>query len=236
MDSLLYHTVVDVGYSKILASTSPPPACEWGCSMINGSALFRVFRVFRGPLSALGVVVKITDVKAVYPRWRYVPTGVWQSHFWQIVVRVQSDAGAVGLGYGGGGGPGGSVVNEHLRELLVGRRIDSVDDIREAWDHLYFKSLPYGRKGIPVMALSGVDNALWDIFGKSMDRPVYRLLGGTTKEKVPVYLTASRMEAGLELGIEHFKPPSATVSPKWRGPEPRPVSWTGCRPGLSCMS
>ena len=90
---------------------------------------------------------------------------------------------------------------------------------------MYTSANAYGRRGVFVMALSGVDNALWDIFGKSMDRPVYRLLGGTTKEKVPVYLTASRMEAGLELGIEHFKPPSATVSPKavreWSGPSKR---------------
>ena len=100
--------------------------------------------------------MKITDVRAVYPKWRVLPAGAWQSHFWQIVVEVRADNGAVGYGYGGGGAPAVEIVNSHFRELLAGRPINSVSDIGETWDLLYLKSLPYGRKGIPVMALSGV--------------------------------------------------------------------------------
>ena len=48
-------------------------------------------------------------------------------------------------------------VNRHFSELLVGQTMDTVDDIASAWDRLYDASLPYGRKGIAVMALSGVD-------------------------------------------------------------------------------
>ena len=71
-----------------------------------------------------------------------------------------------------------SVINRHLRELLVGRAIESIEDIRDTWDLLYAKSLPYGRKGIPIMALSRVDLALWDLLGQARDEPVYELLGG----------------------------------------------------------
>ena len=98
--------------------------------------------------------MKIIDVKAVYPKWKNLRTGVWQSHFWQIVVRVEADDGSVGYGYGGGGEPGSLVVNQHFRELLVGRTIESVDDIRATWDYLYKLSLPYGRKGLQMMALA----------------------------------------------------------------------------------
>ena len=61
--------------------------------------------------------LRITDVSAVYPKWKRLPVGVWQSHFWQIVVRVEADNGVVGYGYGGGGDPACLVVNQHFREL-----------------------------------------------------------------------------------------------------------------------
>ena len=86
--------------------------------------------------------MKITDIKAVYPARKKKGTGAWQEYYWQIVVRVETDSGVVGYGYGGGGEPGKLIVNGHLRDALIGRTIGSVDDIRDTWDHLYFKSLP----------------------------------------------------------------------------------------------
>ena len=145
--------------------------------------------------------MKITDVKAVYPKWSYPKRNVWQDHFWQIVVRVESDAGVVGYGYGGGGEPGCMVVNMHLRELLIGRTIDSVDDIRSAWDHMYSLSLPYGRKGIQMMALSGLDLALWDLLGKAERKPVYELMGGLKKPAVRGYASGSHAERYRDLGF-----------------------------------
>ena len=52
-------------------------------------------------------------------------------------------------------------------------------------------SLPFGRKGIGMTAISAVDIALWDLLGKSAKQPVFRLLGGRTKPRIPVY--ASRL-------------------------------------------
>ena len=76
---------------------------------------------------------------------------------------------------------------------MIGSEIESVDDIRALWDRVYALSLPYGRKGLPVMALSGLDLALWDLLGKAEGRPVYDLLGGLRKPKVRGYAYWERL-------------------------------------------
>ena len=48
----------------------------------------------------------------------------------------------------------------------------------------------YGRKGLPVQAISAVDLAIWDLLGKIRKEPVYALLGGKTKDRLPVYMYA----------------------------------------------
>jgi L-alanine-DL-glutamate epimerase-like enolase superfamily enzyme len=56
---------------------------------------------------------------------------------------------------------------------------------------MYRRTLAFGRKGVAMTAISAVDIALWDLLGKSAKQPVYRLLGGRTKKRIPVY--ASRL-------------------------------------------
>ena len=149
--------------------------------------------------------MKITDVKAVYPQYRQVPQS-WRTNLWQIVVRVESDAGVVGYGYGGGGRAAVEVVNGHMRELLIGRTVDDTSDIFGAWDDLYFQSIPYGRKGIGVMALSGIDLALWDALRESRrSRPVHALIGPRTKGPISAYATGADPEWYAELGFTAHK-------------------------------
>ena len=155
--------------------------------------------------------MKITDVKAVYPNYRHVVSS-WRTHLWQIVVRIDTDIGVTGYGYGGGGVAAVEVVNAHFRELLLGRTVDSVEDIAAAWDFLYAASLPYGRKGIAIMGLSGVDLALWDLLGHAENKPVYDLLGGRKKQRVPVYATGGDSEWYRETGFKHHKFPH-----RWTG-------------------
>lgn len=149
--------------------------------------------------------MKITDIKAVYPSRDKRGTGAWQEYYWQIVVRVDTDAGVTGYGYGGGGEPGKLIVNGHLRDALVGRSIGCVEDIRRIWDHLYFRSLPYGRGGITIMALSGIDLALWDLLGKAEGRPVYDLIGGVKKEGVRAYATGGDLSRVRDMGYTAVK-------------------------------
>ena len=72
---------------------------------------------------------------------------------------------------------------------------------------MYNSSLFYGRKGVTIMAMSGVDLALWDIRGKHAGQPVYKLLGGPNRDKVPAYYTGFNVDKALELGFRAFKHP-----------------------------
>ena len=157
--------------------------------------------------------MKITSLKAVYPRYRHVPPS-WRTHLWQIVVRVETDAGVVGFGYGGGGVAAVEIVNRHMAELTVGMRVDSPSDIAAIWDRLYEASTPYGRKGVAIMALSGVDLALWDALGRAESRPVSDLIGGPRRDSVPVYATGPDSDWYAELGITGQK-----ISHRWTGEE-----------------
>jgi len=150
--------------------------------------------------------LKITAVSAVYPNYRNVPAS-WRTHFWQIVVRVETDAGVTGFGYGGGGRAAVEVVNRHFAELVIGSELGSVDDIAAIWDHVYAESLPYGRKGVAVMALSGLDLALFDALGKAEQKPVYDLLGGAQKDNIRSYATGPDQPWYGELGFTATKFP-----------------------------
>lgn len=148
--------------------------------------------------------MKITEVRAVYPQYRHVASS-WRTHFWQIVVQVETDVGETGWGYGGGGRGAVEVINGHLRELLLGQEVDSVEEIGRIWDELYFACLPYGRRGIAIMALSGVDLALWDLLGKAEVKRVCDLVGGQERERVRAYASGSDVTWFRDLGFTAHK-------------------------------
>lgn len=155
--------------------------------------------------------MKITSVSALYPHYRNVVKS-WRTNLWQIVVRVETDSGVTGYGYGGGGLAAVEVVNGHFAELLAGRSVDSTDQIAILWDELYEASIPYGRKGVAIMALSGVDLALWDALGKAERKPVAALIGDVTKQRVRAYATGADSEWYAEQGFTAHKMPH-----RWTG-------------------
>jgi len=112
-------------------------------------------------------------------------------HGW-LVVEVFADDGNVGIGNAALAPPiTKQVIDLYLKPLLVGQ---NPWDIEFLWQHMYRKTMAFGRKGIGMTAISAVDIALWDLLGKSARQPVYRLLGGRTKQQIPVY--ASRLYSG----------------------------------------
>jgi L-rhamnonate dehydratase len=82
---------------------------------------------------------------------------------------------------------------------------------------MFASSSFYGRRGLAIMAISGIDLALWDIAGKHAGKPVYQLLGGATKDKAPAYATGDNLERALKLGFKAFKLP--VVEGVAEGPE-----------------
>lgn len=115
-------------------------------------------------------------------------------HGW-LVVEIFTDDGHVGIGNAAlAPQVTKQVIDLYLKPLLIGA---DPWDLEFLWQHMYRKTMAFGRKGIGMAAISAVDIALWDILGKSAKQPVYRLLGGRTKPRIPVY--ASRLYS-VELG------------------------------------
>ena len=115
-------------------------------------------------------------------------------HEW-LVAEVFTDDGFVGLGNAALAPQATKqVIDLYLKPLLLGQ---DPWDIERLWQHMYRKTMAFGRKGIGMVAISALDIALWDVLGKSAKQPVFRLLGGRTKTRIPIY--ASRLYA-TELG------------------------------------
>lgn len=109
-------------------------------------------------------------------------------HGW-LVVEIFTDNGLVGIGNAAlAPQVTKQVIDLYLKPLLIGK---DPWDIEFLWQHMYRKTMAFGRRGIGMVAISAVDIALWDLLGKSAKQPVYRLLGGRTKPRIPVY--ASRL-------------------------------------------
>jgi L-alanine-DL-glutamate epimerase-like enolase superfamily enzyme len=109
-------------------------------------------------------------------------------HGW-LVLEIMTDDGLVGVGNAAlAPRVTKQVIDLYLKPLLIGA---DPWDIEFLWQAMYRKTMAFGRKGIGMTAISAVDIALWDLLGKSARQPVYRLLGGRTKPRIPVY--ASRL-------------------------------------------
>lgn len=126
-----------------------------------------------------------------------------------ILVQIRTDQGITGYGLGGGGGAAVYIIENHLRDLLIGA---DARNVQLLWDQIFSSTSFYGRKGVVIQALSGIDLALWDAAGQALNQPVWRMLGGAAREKVRAYLTGNNVEAGLKLGFTAFKLP-VDVSP-----------------------
>jgi len=97
-----------------------------------------------------------------------------------VVVEVELLSGIVGVGVSIGGAPACYLIEEHFSRFVEGQDCRNLELI---WDQMWRGCVNYGRKGLPLQAMSAVDLALWDALGKAKNEPVYNLLGGKTKER-----------------------------------------------------
>ncbi|WDR03945.1 mandelate racemase/muconate lactonizing enzyme family protein [Devosia algicola] len=115
-------------------------------------------------------------------------TSIYPKHIETTLVRIETDSGIVG--WGEAFAPVGrrtpaTVVEDICRTVIMGH---DPHDVEYLWYRSYSAMRERGHgTGFFVDALSGVDQALWDIVGKSLNKPVYKLLGGRYRDKVRVY-------------------------------------------------
>lgn len=121
-----------------------------------------------------------------------------------IVVEIETEDGIVGVATGSGGAPAAWIIKHHFARFVVGQDARNINLI---WDQLYRASLPYGRKGLPIMAISAVDLALWDLVGKVRGEPVYNLIGGMSREEITFYCTSPAADAVKAMGFWGAKVP-----------------------------
>jgi mannonate dehydratase len=103
-----------------------------------------------------------------------------------VTLKVETEDGIYGLGDATLNGRElavASYLTDHVIPLLIGRDARRIED---TWHYLY-KGVYWRRGAISMSAIGAVDMALWDIFGKAANRPLYQLLGGASRESVLVY-------------------------------------------------
>lgn len=122
--------------------------------------------------------------------YREASMGHFAFHNW-LLVEMFTNTGLVGLG----NAALSPMVTKELIDIYLTPILLGSDpwDIEFLWQLMYRRTIAFGRKGVALTAISAVDIALWDLLGKDAKQPVYRLLGGRTKERIPVY--ASRLYA-----------------------------------------
>ena len=150
-------------------------------------------------------------------RWRY--GGPFEQLPSAIIAIIKTDQGITGFGMGAGGTAAREIIDGHLKHLLVGANALNPEQL---WDQMYSSGLFYGRRGIFTMALSAVDNAVWDIVGKHANRPVANLIGGVIRDRIPIYQTGGDIAEGKSRGVKNFKL-SARVGPHTPPAEQRRV-------------
>jgi len=139
-----------------------------------------------------------------YPEYRQSRRSFGINVLGTLVVEIEASDGTVGFAVTTGGEPAAYIVEKHLARFLEGRDPRQIEKI---WDQMYFSTQYYGRKGLVVNAISGVDLALWDLLGKLRREPVYHLLGGAVRDELVFYATGARPDIAKELGFIGGKVP-----------------------------
>ncbi|GAB7128688.1 L-rhamnonate dehydratase [Amantichitinum ursilacus] len=139
-----------------------------------------------------------------YPEYRQSRQSFGINVLGTLVVEVEASDGTVGFAVTTGGEIGAYIVEKHLARFVEGQL---VTDIEKIWDQMYFSTLYYGRKGVVINTISGVDLALWDLLAKVRGEPVHQLLGGAVREELQFYATGARPDLAKEMGFIGGKMP-----------------------------
>jgi L-rhamnonate dehydratase len=146
----------------------------------------------------------IANPMSIYPPYKARRTSWGIDALGTAIVEVESESGEIGLGQTTGGAPVCFLIERHLKRFLIGR---DARDVEVIWDQMFRASLYYGRKGLAIHAISALDLALWDLLGRLRREPVYALIGGQTKDRIPMYATTPRPDLAKGMGFFGAKLP-----------------------------
>ena len=147
---------------------------------------------------------QIADPMSGYSDYRASRTSWGIDVLGSIVVEIHTKNGVTGIATGFGGQPAAWLIKNHLARFLMGQDSRHINRI---WDQMYRASMPYGRTGLSVAAISVVDLALWDLVGKIRQEPVYNLIGGLSHDEVSFYCTGPHADAIQDMGFWGAKVP-----------------------------
>ena len=144
--------------------------------------------------------MKIVDIRAIPLSYRcdppYGSAGGMQASRGGLLVEVETDDGITGIGEAGaGGGSTRNVIEQQLRPMLLGADPLLIEGL---WQKMFARTRQFGRRGIVMNAISGIDIALWDIAGKVAKLPVYRLLGAC-RDRVEAYASGGFYQEGKSI-------------------------------------
>src|SRR5438067_3118636 len=140
--------------------------------------------------------MRITDVEAIVLRQPGLDESIADGSQDDLVVRVHTDVGIIGVGEVDSApevvkavidAPASHAIASGLRHVLVGQEPLNIEDLGT---RMYRASIYYGRRGVALHAISGIDIALWDIKGKALGKPVSELIGTPQRSRVRAYASA----------------------------------------------
>src|SRR5271168_644703 len=141
--------------------------------------------------------MKIVDVRTIPLSYScdppYGSAGGMQAQRGALLVEIETDERVIGIGEAGvGGGGTRGVIEKQLRPMLIGEDPLLIEGL---WQKMFARTRQYGRRGIVMNAISGIDIALWDIAGKVARLPLYRLFGGC-RDRVEAYASGGFYQQG----------------------------------------
>ena len=146
----------------------------------------------------------ITNPMSRYPKYSGSRSSWGVARVPTVIVEIEDEEGLVGVGASTSGEAAAFLIEQHLSMFVEGC---NVRDRSVMWEQMWRASIHYSRKGLAIHAISAVDIALWDLCGKTLNEPVYNLMGGRTKQRIPVYATTSRPDLARGMGFHGAKVP-----------------------------
>ncbi|KIW63603.1 hypothetical protein PV04_08590 [Phialophora macrospora] len=147
---------------------------------------------------------KIATPMSKWEQYRSSRTSFGINVLGSFCVEIEATDGTKGFATGFGGPPGCWLVQQHFQRFLLGRDPRDVNDV---YEQMYKASMFYGRKGLPVAVISVIDLALWDLLGKIRNEPVYKMIGGATRDRLNFYCTGPEPAAAQKMGFMAGKVP-----------------------------